>query len=554
MRASRVAAAALLVTAFCSAAPTHATTIAPPRDLGELLRMSDAVVFAEAQNSWSEAGRSVPVTVTRFSTVRSIAGAPLPWSFEVEEVGGEIGDVIFAVAGVPRYAAGKRYLLFLAGAPGERWRSRIMAYGILVEDSRRDRLSPVPESLGMWVTTQDGYEPPVAYRRDALLAHLQMVALGQAWNGSQVADIQAAWEENHDDPPACQWLLAIGDSLPLRDFDFEIGGTLTIAPTTPGQTGIADGGTVAVASATAAWSNDDSTINYQPAAVHPTTITCSGSTDVAPGEAVFNDPCGDIANLSGCNGTLGFGGAFATGATQTFRGEQWHNITAPYMVVNNGAQCVGTLGFAEMMTHELGHSLGFGHHTDNTATMFGTLHNDGRGASLTATDQACAAYAYPYIAPSAFIRRQEFAALVLRAFVGAGHNPSCVEADYTDVTCGLTPYANFISDLKTRTITLGCNAGNTLYCPLDAVTREQAAMLWLKTQGITPAPCGGSTGYTDVACGDPFGPWIKELRVQGFTNGCNAGNTLFCPKDALTFDELSTFITLAGFPAPPGTP
>jgi hypothetical protein len=555
MHPRRVATVLALCGAAWTVSPACATTIAPPQDLGELLRMSDAVVYAEALESWSEAGRDVPLTVTRFVALRSVSGAPLPWTFEVEEVGGEVGGVRFAVEGSPRYRRGANYLLFLDRAPNLRWRSRIMAYGLLVEDRGRARLQPLPEARGLAVARGAGYEPPAAYRRDALLDHLESVAKGARWDGAKVRDIQAAWEEIHDDPPNCQWLLAQGDSLPFRVFGFESGGSLSIAPTTPGQTGIGDGGVGAVQAATGAWSNDPgSNINYLVAATHATTISCSvPNTDVASGEAVFNDPCGDIADLAGCTGTLGFGGAFSGGPTQTFHGEQWHPITAPYMVVNNGAQCLGTTGFNEMMAHELGHSLGFGHHTDSDALMDGLLHNPPVGPVLNATDQACAAYAYPEnAAGNAIIRRAEFAALILRPTFPL-ETPSCNEADYADVTCGVTPYANYISSLKAKGITAGCNGGNTDYCPFDVVTRAQAAKLWLNVNSQAPGACA-STGFSDVGCGDPFGPYIRKLSELGWTDGCNAAGTLFSPNDALTWDQLAKFITRAGYPAPPGTP
>ena len=80
-------------------------------------------------------------------------------------------------------------------------------------------------------------------------------------------------------------------------------------------------------------------------------------------------------------------------------------------------------------------------------------------------------------------------------------------------------------------------------------------MLWLKTvEGSSTPACSDPTGYTDAPCAHAFGPWIKRLRDLGYSKGCNSANTLFCPADALTYDELSLFISRALLPAPPGIP
>ncbi|NOZ94248.1 MAG: PKD domain-containing protein, partial [Acidobacteria bacterium] len=125
-------------------------------------------------------------------------------------------------------------------------------------------------------------------------------------------------------------------------------------------------------------------------------IACTSSgTDYQSGAVVFNDPCGDIAPLSNCTGTLAYGGPLFYSSTETFDGTPWHPATGLFVVVNDGAQCIGETDFAEMITHELGHGLGFGHHTDPDATMYSQCCHYPRGAGLGATDSACAAYLYP---------------------------------------------------------------------------------------------------------------------------------------------------------------
>ena len=80
--------------------------------------------------------------------------------------------------------------------------------------------------------------------------------------------------------------------------------------TTPGQTGIADGGVAAVQAGTGAWTDHpDSVIRFNFGGTRARNLTCSGNFDYDTNAVVFNDPCGDISDLSGCAGTLAFGGA-----------------------------------------------------------------------------------------------------------------------------------------------------------------------------------------------------------------------------------------------------
>lgn len=518
--------------------------------------MSDATVFARALESWLEPTDSVPVTVTRFQVERVLAGV-LPGSeFQVHEIGGHWDGLTTVIAGSPSYVTGSRYLLFLSRGPGLRWRSRMMAYGLLVEDEAQGLLRPLPEAVEFSIVASAGVEAPATYRRDALLDHLAAVARGSSWDARSAQQISAAWDELHLAPSACKFLLdnppppnPPGDNLPFRYFGFALTESLSIIPTTPAQPGFDSA--AAVAAAVTAWTADPaSVINYFPVSAQPTTADCADSSAIVLGEAIFDDPCSEIPNLSGCVGTLAFGGSAYTGETTAFHGEQWHRGFMPFAVVNNGLDgCINDTAFREMLTHELGHSLGFDHHTDSDATMFGTLHNDGRGASLRTTDSGCASYAYHTWDP---VRRRELASLLLRAAHAPYTPPACNPAAYGDVVCGSTPFAAFITDLDTLNISQGCNAGGTLFCPDDVVTREQAAMLLLKAMGITPDPCVDPTGYGDVACGDPFGPWIKELREQNLTSGCDDFNTLYCPKDPLTRSALATYFARAALPIPPG--
>src|SRR5215207_2487684 len=95
-QASRLIISALLLLSI-PAIPGFASTIAPPYNLGELARVSQAVVLAEAQGSRSELRGEIPYTITSFRALESVAGERLGTTFAVETKGGVVGDLGYAV-------------------------------------------------------------------------------------------------------------------------------------------------------------------------------------------------------------------------------------------------------------------------------------------------------------------------------------------------------------------------------------------------------------------------------------------------------------------------
>ncbi len=557
-----------LLSVLALAGTAHATTLVPPRNLGQLARMSGAVVLARATDAWME-DRGIPMTVTVFELVQSVGGVRTPVVFAVEVPGGVIEDKAAVVAGAPRFRGGRNYLLFLARAPRDRWRPQMLAYGLLEEVADQELLRPLPEA-GAIELLGDGVETPSVYRERALLAHLREVMAGAPWERRKVAaPLVSITGELHTKPAVCQFQTH-GDGLPLRKF---AGATMSIQHTTPGQVGIADGGVSAVQQGVAAWTNHpDSAIRFLYGGSRARNIGCSTGSDIDQGGVVFNDPCNEIADLVGCQGILAFGGSFYDpGTTQAHDGEPWHPVSTAFVVVNNGTQCAGETRFRTMMTHELGHTQGFGHHTDPNATMAATLPPDNRGAALAATDRACASYAYhtfldvPYnywswrfiealenagvtsgcgggnYCPAAPMTRADMALFLLKAKQGAGYTPpACTAPIFSDVPCS-SPSAPWINELARRGVTAGCGGGR--YCPAASVTRAEMAVFLLATlggPGYQPASCVVPR-FLDVPCSSPFAPWINEIANRGITGGCGGGN--FCPGNIVLRDQMAVFVT-----------
>jgi len=437
----------------------------------------------------------------------------------------------------------------------------MLSYGILREDRETGTLRPLPEAADLHVLQRPGVEPVGTYREEELLQMLSSVASGATpWYREAVEikplDLGVTKSASSSQtgatavgalvsaPAACQFVMS-PDGHPVRWTTFETGGSLPVWHTTPGQGGIADGGLSAVQQGVAAWKNPDSSVvNLSYAGSKVSSVNCAANgTAFAPNnELVFNDPCNDIADLaqtcsdgsptppgwtSPCCGKVA---EFLTYSDMTqlnqHDGDTWRPIRGMSIVVNNGAQCVGETDFKEVITHFLGHAVGFGHHTDSNATMYGQLGvHPSRGATLGQTDKICA------------------------------------EADYhtfLDVPYSTASFWNYIEAIENAGITLGCSIG--FYCPNNQIQRAEMAVFLVRAKhgaAFVPPPATG-TVFTDVPADFWAAAHIEQLYRDGITQGCAVNPARFCTTGNVTRAEMATFLTRVKYgvdyapPAPQG--
>jgi hypothetical protein len=149
----------------------------------------------------------------------------------------------------------------------------------------------------------------------------------------------------------------------------------------------------------------------------------------------------------------------------------------------------------------------------------------------------CTAVSY---CPTLETTREQMAVLVLLAREGAGYRPpACGTPRFGDVPAS-SPYCPFVEEVARRGIAGGCASG--LYCPTQAVTREQTAVFVLRAldPSLVPPPCAAPP-FGDVPASSPFCPWIQELSRRGIVAGCGGGD--YCPGVPVTREQMAVFLT-----------
>jgi hypothetical protein len=142
------------------------------------------------------------------------------------------------------------------------------------------------------------------------------------------------------------------------------------------------------------------------------------------------------------------------------------------------------------------------------------------------------------------VKRKQMAVFLLKAKFGGSHvPPPALGTVFSDVPAS-DPFAPWIEELASLSITGGCGGGN--YCPEDPVRRDQMAVFLLKAfegSGYTPPACAGL--FTDVACTPTPAfavDWIEELYNRAVTGGCVASPLQYCPLSSVLRGQMAVFL------------
>lgn len=401
---------------FLAAASVEATTIVMPSD-EQLVAKSPLIIEGTVVSSQAVLRGPEIWTETVVEVGRALKGSSAS-SITIREIGGIAGDRITKVYGAPEYRAGEHVLAFLTATARGDYQTVDLFVGKFTDertlsgerlwsrhDARQDAIL-LDRNLRP-ITSKNAERDAAAFEefigdrvagRPASLDYgvenplVKPVAGEQGPRGRIVSDFTLIAE-----PAIYRWgAFDNGGSAPWFSYG-----------TQPGYTG---GGVTEVQTAMAAWdSYGAAKINY----------VYSGSTTASPGglsgpngvnEILFNDPKGEIAgswdpSKGGVVGQGGFNGVSGSqNWTAPFTADSQHpagTVKAFVIVEGNltiqdnvsSATGIPSKTFAEIVAHEFGHTLGFGHSTDSTALMYATV--TGLGPSLRTDDQIAARWLYP---------------------------------------------------------------------------------------------------------------------------------------------------------------
>jgi hypothetical protein len=139
--------------------------------------------------------------------------------------------------------------------------------------------------------------------------------------------------------------------------------------------------------------------------------------------------------------------------------------------------------------------------------------------------------------PKTVVTRAQTAVIAGRALYGDVEPPAGAGV-FADVAAGTA--SAHIERMVTDGILTGCGGAN--FCPDNAVTRGEIARMLLRLKysaAYVPSDANGLV-FADVALDHPAAAWIEQLAEEGITRGCDADN--YCPAQAVTREQLAVLL------------
>jgi hypothetical protein len=348
-----------------------------------LARASAAAVHGRViaiESAWDAAADTIYTYIT-LDVVRAWGLAGSPARVVVKQLGGVVNDVAFVVGGQARFELGEECIVFLDVRP-------------------RDRtLSVAALEGGKWTLT--GSSDPAAamareirgtdratvvardYRSVEQLYSLAALAGSRASAVSAVLSPSAVATSGDSDRGIAAFSLLSPES-PARWHEADSGATVYLDTQSGGHPQIGGGGLTQLARAADMW-GAAGTLSLRPGGQRD--ARCFYNSEPADGRisVSYGDPCGEISDESW---TLAVGGAYySSNDVRSINGVSYWKIIKGMIVTDNAEwkfTGMSTGCYEELIAHEIGHAIGFGHADARPALMYPAITADcgGRSGSI----------------------------------------------------------------------------------------------------------------------------------------------------------------------------
>jgi hypothetical protein len=391
----------LTVLTLAAFAAMPSTAIAGSRVVSDdaLARASAAAVHgrvAAIESSWDAAADTIYTFVT-IDVVRAWGLPGSPSRVVVKQLGGVVDDIAFVVGGQARFEVGEECLVFLDVRP----RDRTLSVAGL--ESGKWTVTATTAAASAMAREIRGNDPAAVVARDyRSVAQLHALA---ALTGSRASAADATLMPGGGTTStagsgrgvAAFTLLSPGT--PARWHEADSGANVYLDTQSGGHPQMAGGGLTQLARAAGMWSAAGS-LPLQPGVQRGPRCFNNGEPSDGRISVTYGDPCGEISDESW---TLAIGGAYYTSSdVRSVNGVSYWKIVKGMIVTDNSEwkySGMSTGCYEELIAHEIGHAIGFGHAADRPALMYPAITSDcgGRSGSipLSADELAGMAAIYP---------------------------------------------------------------------------------------------------------------------------------------------------------------
>ena len=142
--------------------------------------------------------------------------------------------------------------------------------------------------------------------------------------------------------------------------------------------------------------------------------------------------------------------------------------------------------------------------------------------------------------PASPVRRDQMAVFLLKSEHGSSYTPPACSGVFSDVACP-SPFADWIEQLALEGVTSGCGGGHYCPSS-SVTRAQMAVFLLKTKNGSSYVPPPATGIFGDVPVGSFAADFIEALYNQAITGGCQASPLLYCPGNAVLRQQMASFL------------